>query len=81
MPGRQRPTIAITISPELLDRVDKLAALTELSRSRCIERLLNAAMETVEELEGVGRWSTPTLMLEIKERFRASMTQRNLFDR
>ena len=80
MPGRQRPTIAVTIDPELLKKIDRLAGSVELSRSRFVENLLTAGVETIEDLESTGLWSTSKLVAEIKERFREVLTQRKLFD-
>lgn len=80
MPGRQRPTVAVTINPELLKKIDRLAASVELSRSRFVENLLTAGVETLEELGATGHWSTSKLMDDIKERFREALTQRKLFD-
>ena len=80
MPGRQRPTIAITINAELLNRLNRLASSAELSRSRFIENLLTAGVETVEELEATGLWSASKLVVEIKLRFKEALTQRKLFE-
>ena len=80
MAARQRPTIAITINPELLSRVDRLADAATLSRSRLIENLLFSCVETVEELEATGIWSSSNLMVMIKERFKEALTQRKLFE-
>ncbi len=80
MAGRQRPTIAITINPELLERIDRLAGSAELSRSRFIENLLTVVVETVQELEATGLWSTSRLMVEIKDRFKDVLLQRKLFE-
>lgn len=80
MTARQRPTIAITINPELLSRIDRLASSATLSRSRFIENLLFSCVETIEELETAGLWSSSNLMVMIKERFKEALTQRKLFE-
>ena len=80
MATRQRPTIAITINPDLLARIDRLATAIDLSRSRFIENLLFACVETVEELETAGLWSPSSLMAKIKGRFKQALTQRGLFE-
>ncbi|MBW2073111.1 MAG: ribbon-helix-helix protein, CopG family [Deltaproteobacteria bacterium] len=79
MAGRQRPTIAITIAPQLLERIDKLASSSQMSRSRFIENLLAAGVDVFEELEGTGLWSASKVMAQIKERLKESLIQRKLF--
>jgi len=80
MAGRQRPTIAITISPELLNTIDKFANSAGLSRSRFIENLLTVGLEAVKDLEAAGFWSTSNLMFKLRERSKEILTQRKLFD-
>jgi metal-responsive CopG/Arc/MetJ family transcriptional regulator len=80
MAGRQRPTIAITISPELLDTIDKFANSAGLSRSRFIENLLTIGLEAVNDLEATGLWSASNLMFKLREKSKEILTQRKLFE-
>ena len=80
MAGRQRPTIAITIRPELLGTIDTFADAAGLSRSRFIENLLTVGIEAVKDLEATGLWSASNLMFKLTERSKEILTQRKLFE-
>lgn len=40
---RKRPPIGLTLSPEALDRLERMAKARGLSRSQVVEQLVNAA--------------------------------------
>lgn len=45
----QKDRITVTLTPELVDRIDRLADLRDVSRSRLMERLLELAVEDEEK--------------------------------
>ena len=57
----KRKNVTVTLSPEVLDRVEKLAEFIELPRSKVFENLLIVALDMIEDMEKfklitIGKW-------------------------
>ena len=76
---KNRVKIAISLEPEVLESVDRLAQKLDLPRSRMIENLLLCALDDVELLDSFGLFDLVLKARAFREFFEYKLGRRPLF--
>jgi len=65
--------IAIAIEPELLTRIDRMAAKFDLSRSQLVGNLLSSGLDDAEALNAIGVINLIKSLVKFKDKLKSSV--------